>query len=680
MKASEPAAPHDAAGDSAAQLRTLGSVRNIVLWHTSPDGSVDRDNPSWQAYTGQSRSDYQGWGWTEAIHPEDRPTVVADWLAAVRAVQSVEFSYRLRRHDGEYRVVSAQGAPVMEEGRVLEWVGICIDLSAAIRIESDLAANREQLQLLDRLGEATRSLTDATAVMATTARILGEHLKATRCAYADVEADNNRFTIRSDWALPGVPSSAGVYALDLFGPQAANNLRQGRHLVLHDVDAELGEQGGAPMFNAIGIKAVICAGLVKEGRLVAMMAVHQSTPRRWTAQDVAIVAEVVDRSWAHIERVRDSAALREQDRRKDQFLATLAHELRNPLAPMMYALATLEQSADPVSQSRARGVLRRQTSHMARLIEDLLDIARINSGLVHLQRRSVSLSGLLEEAVETARPSLQAARHRLDLQLPDPDILLDADPARIVQVLSNLLSNAVKYTPEGGEIRIAGRADGALAVVEVTDNGIGIASQDQELVFQMFTQLPRAGGENNGGLGIGLSLVRSLVALHGGRVSVHSAGRDRGTTFTVDLPIAATVPAPAASPGDRPSRAESPSALDILVVEDNDDGREMLVEALLGSGHRAWGAQDGFEALRLADAHRPQVVLLDLGLPGIDGIEVARRLQSDGQRGVRLIALTGWGSAADRARTQAAGFHAHLTKPVDLEALLEVLEGSVVTG
>ncbi len=668
---SRPRKPEPTAGAGDARLRTLSSVRSIVLWHTDADGSVRRDNPSWQAYTGQSRAEYQDHGWLDAIHPDDRAAVHATWQRAVATGQAMETTYRLRRHDGEYRTVSAQGAAVLEGGRVREWVGLCVDITATMQVEAALRANEERLALLDRVGEATRVLPDATDIMATTARLLGEHLKATRCAYADVEPDGDRFTIRSDWSLPGVPSSAGVYSLALFGPQATHDLRRGEHLVVNDVDAELGDAGGARMFNAIGIKAIICAGLVKDGRLVAMMAVHQATPRRWTAQDVAIVAEVVDRCWAHIERVRDAAALREQDRRKDEFLATLAHELRNPLAPMTYALALLDHAADEAARRRAREVLARQTGHMARLVDDLLDISRINRGLIRLQRRRVALRELVQQAVETARPLVDAPRHHLTVQLPDPGLEVDADPTRLVQVVSNLLANACKYTPDGGAIRVAAYADGAQAVVEVADNGIGIPPADQARIFQMFTQLPHSAGKAKGGLGIGLSLVKALVDLHGGRVAVHSDGLDQGTRFSVTLPAltAGAAAGDPAAPGDTAPAA----SLAVLVVEDNDDGRETLVTLLRHMGHAAEGAPDGESALQRVQQRRPQVVLLDIGLPGMDGVEVARRLRAQGHDGLRLVAVTGWGGAADRARTAAAGFDAHLTKPVEPGALLALL-------
>ena len=536
------------------------------------------------------------------------------------------------------------------------------------------SASEERLRLLDRMGQATRAMTDAMQIMAVTARMLGEHLGVTRCAYADVEADNDRFTIRSDWSADGVASSAGVYSLDLFGPQATTSLRHGRNLVVHDVDRELGDDGGGRMFNAIGIKAVICAPLVKDSRLVALMAVHDATPRHWSEADIAIVGEVVDRCWAHIERVRDAAMLREQDRHKDEFLATLAHELRNPLAPMRYALAMMRLSGDPTQGRQARDILERQVNHMARLIEDLLDQSRINRGLIELRPERVSLALLMEQAAEAARPAIEAAGHRFELHLPVPDVELDADPARLVQVIGNLLNNAAKYTPDGGHIRLAAWRAGERAVLEVVDTGVGIPRDQQGRLFQMFTQLHHTAHRAKGGLGIGLSLVRSLVQMHGGQVRVASDGLDAGSTFTVDLPLPAPL-AEAPAVASAPPAQAGPSGRRILVVEDNPDGLESLVALLELLGYAAAAAQDGPAALSVAAGFAPELVLLDLGLPGMDGYDVVRALRAEPRHaGVILVALTGWGAEQDRARTAQAGFDHHLTKPVDpdqLEAFLE---------
>ncbi|RYY82537.1 MAG: response regulator, partial [Comamonadaceae bacterium] len=503
-------------------------------------------------------------------------------------------------------------------------------------------------------------------VMQVTAQLLGEHLSATRCAYADVDPDNDRFTIRSDWS-PGVPSSVGVYSLDLFGPQAASNLRSGRQLVVEDVDRELGDDNGGRMFNAIGIKAIVCAGLVKHGRLVAMMAVHQAVPRRWADDELSVINDVVERCWAHIERVRGAALLRDQDRRKDEFLVTLAHELRNPIAPMLYAVALMKREKDPARLGRRIDVIERQAGHLVRLVDDLLDVSRISRGVIALQREVVDIGPLLAQAVETATPVLEAARHRLVVQLPEQLAPVHADPARLVQIVTNLLNNAAKYTPDGGEVRLSCSVQGPRVVIEVADNGLGIPAEDQVRLFDLFTQLPHTGSKAHGGLGIGLSIVKSLVELHGGTVGVRSAGLNAGSTFRLELPLAvATV----ASHGSvEPATATHRGR--ILVVEDNPDGLRTLVELIEAHGHDVTGVADGREAVRVAGQWGPDLVLLDLGLPLMDGYEVAARLRSDPVLArTRIVALTGWGTAQDRARTAAAGFDAHLTKPIAPERLL----------
>ncbi|RZL61542.1 MAG: response regulator, partial [Variovorax sp.] len=576
------------------------------------------------------------------------------------------------KEDGRVRWVAAKGRGLFDDaGRCTRAIGTATDIT--VRKETEILQHTAQrrLDVLNRIEQGTRPLVDAVEVMTVTARLLGEHLGATRCAYADVEADNDRFTIRSDWS-PGVPSSAGVYSLDLFGPQATSNLRSGRPLVVEDVDRELGEDQGGRMFNAIGIKAIVCAGLVKRDRLVAMMAVHQAVPRRWTDDELQLIAEVVERCWAHIERVRDAAVLREQDQRKDEFLVTLAHELRNPIAPMLYAIALAKRDTDPARHGQRLEVIERQARHLVRLVDDLLDVSRISRGVVELKREVVDLALLLSQAVESATPALETARHRLTVTLPDGPALVDADPARMVQIVTNLLNNAAKYTPDGGDIRLSAWTEEQQVIVELQDNGLGIPLEDQVRLFQLFTQLPHTGSKSHGGLGIGLSIVKSLVEMHGGTVRVHSAGLNQGSTFRIELPRVAsvappvaTIPAFAAASGGR-----------VLVVEDNPDGLRTLVDLIGSSGYAVRGAADGPEALSLAGDWPPDLVLLDLGLPQMDGYQVAARLRGDlGLTRTRLVALTGWGSAQDKARTQAAGFDAHLTKPVNPEELLRAIAG-----
>lgn len=655
-----------------AQAEALSSV--MLLWATSLEGDVTAVNPSWERFTGQAPRDYMGSGWLDAVHPGDSLAARESWRQAVASQERLVTRYRLRRSDGEYRLMAVVGTLVLEGGMASGWVGSCQDITESHRSEVTLRQSEERLRFLDGFGQSTRTLVDASEIMAITARQLGEYLGATRCAYADVEPDGDTFTIRADWSRAGVPSSAGLYSLTLFGTQAMHNLRRGVDLVVNDVDRELGDEGGARMFNAIGIKAIVCAPLVKAGKLVAMMAVHQANPRIWTEQELTVISEVVDRCWAHIERVRATSLLREQDRRKDEFLATLAHELRNPLAPMRYAIAIMERVPAGSGQAmQAQRIINRQVDMMARLVDDLLDLSRINRGMIELRKEPVDLRELLAQAVETSHSAMESAGHDLQTSWPPEPLMVEGDRARLIQIASNLLNNAAKYTPQGGHVRIAAWAAGNRAVVEVADNGVGIPPQEQGKLFQMFTQLPHTASRSQGGLGIGLSLVKKLVQMHEGVIRVYSAGLDQGSTFTVELPLIS------AQATTLPSHSLDGGAVEggrrVLVVEDNDDGRESLVSLLELMGYQVAGAADGLEGLETALRWRPHIALLDLGMPLMDGLTLAKEMRTKPElKGLRLVALTGWGTMADRDRTRAGGFDEHVTKPIDPDDLQSLLE------
>lgn len=534
-----------------------------------------------------------------------------------------------------------------EAGDIAGVFCVCSETTGKIR------SQQERLRLLDVIGEATRLADEPQAIMEHSTRLLGEYLKVTRVAYADLEPDNDRFTIRHDWRVEGAISTVGVYSLDLFGSRATSNLRIGRTLMIDDVDRELTADDGANMFNQIGIKAIICCPLVKQGRLVAMMAVHQERPRTWSADDVALVETVVDRCWAHIERVRSMEALREADRRKSEFLATLAHELRNPLAPIRNALELLRLSGDkPAMLERVRGTMERQVDQMVHLINDLLDIARISSGKMVLQIERVDMQSVIASAVETSLPLIEAGGHELALDLPDAAIWVDVDTVRLSQVLSNLLSNASKYTPQHGRIGISARISGDAVVIDVSDTGIGIATHDLERVFDMFSQAPHSIGISKGGLGIGLSLVRRLVSLHGGSVSASSAGAGHGSTFTIRLPCMSAAPAGTpVSVAEPPGVAANAVQLRILVADDNADAADTLSLVLREKGHEVHVAYGGEDAVRMGTSIVPDLVFLDPGMPHIDGYETARALRAlPALAEARLVALTGWGAQEDRAR------------------------------
>ncbi|MBQ5942616.1 ATP-binding protein [Massilia sp. AB1] len=602
------------------------------------------------------------WNGSAALMDTVRASVAS---AAQGATVRHELPYFIA--DGSRRWTDVVFTPVTgSRGELLSVAATGADITERRQVE-------ERLRLLDAIGEATRIAAEPKAIMQEATRLLGEHLGVTRVAYADLEADNDRFTIRHDWTVPGAISTAGVYSLDLFGSRARDNLRVGRTLLIGDVDTELASGDGYEMFNQIGIKAIICCPLVKGGKLVAMMAVHQDTPRAWTAGEIALVEAVVERCWAHIERVRSTEALRDADRRKSEFLATLAHELRNPLAPVRNGLEILRMSASPAVSLRVREMMERQVNHMVHLINDLLDIARVSSGKLVLQKSLVDLREVIGTAVETSQPLIDGAGHTLDLELPGAPMPIEADAVRISQVLSNLLSNAAKYTPAGGHIAITARVLDGVAEVEVADNGIGIAPESLGAVFEMFSQVARSIDRSAGGLGIGLSLVRRLVELHGGSVTAVSAGPGQGSLFTVRLPLAGQ----AADAGHRtelPQAAGAGRRLRVLVADDNADAADSLCSLLQIAGHETRTAYDGVNALEVAAGFHPELVFLDIGMPRMDGYEAARRMRElPGMRDVLLAALTGWGAAEDRARSREAGFDHHLLKPAQPAEVQAVL-------
>ncbi len=392
--------------------------------------------------------------------------------------------------------------------------------------------------------------------------------------------------------------------------------------------------------------------------------------RYWFQNSIAKTEDGVVVWFADItERKRVESELRELDHRKDEFLAVLAHELRNPLAPIRQAAAIASSPRRTESQLRwSQGVIERQVRHMARLLDDLLDVSRITRGTLELRRERLDIRTIVEAAVETSQPLLEAKQHKLNIVLAEALPPLEGDGLRLAQVLSNLLSNAAKYTDAGGRIDLTVQVEAANLVFRVTDNGIGIEAEALPRMFQMFSQLQPALERSEGGLGIGLALVKGLVGLHGGTVQVSSNGAGCGSEFTVRLPLH---PEPVAAPGepDAAPLAEPVCARRILVVDDNSDAAESLALLLKLDGHEVRTAFDAEHALTIAATFRPQLAILDIGLPQRNGYELARDLQQSGVERPVLVAVTGWGQAEDRARAREAGFDEHLTKPVDPEAV-----------
>jgi signal transduction histidine kinase/ActR/RegA family two-component response regulator len=375
-------------------------------------------------------------------------------------------------------------------------------------------------------------------------------------------------------------------------------------------------------------------------------------------------------------------ALTESDRRKDEFLATLAHELRNPLAPIRSATHILRAMLPPTPQLHwARDVIDRQVTQMARLIDDLMDVSRITRGVFDLRREHVALDEVIRGAVETSRPLIDASGHELVVHLPPESLYLDADTIRLAQVFANLLNNAAKYTAPGGRIAVSVAREPALVSVTVQDSGIGIPTDMLTRVFEPFTQLDRSLERSRGGLGIGLALARRLVEMHGGTIEAHSSGPGEGSRFVVRLPLSAQQGIP--RPPSHESRVPTPAVgrHRILVADDNSDSATSLSILLNEAGYEVRTAGNGVQALETAEQFRPDIALLDIGMPQLNGYDVARQLRKQpwGRRAL-LIAVTGWGGADHRQQTTQAGFDHHLTKPVDPAALTRLLASMLAEG
>ncbi|MBQ5946009.1 ATP-binding protein [Massilia sp. ST3] len=577
-----------------------------------------------------------------ALHPDDVPLIQARLAEAASQGGGYDATFRIRLPGGAWRWAIARGHVDQDaRGAAVRIRGVVIDATRQIEVEQQLRVTEERYRtLFDSIDEGLcviEMLYDS---------------KGQPADYRFLEAN------------PAFVKHTGLR--DAVG-RTMRQLAPRHESHWFEIYGRVAESGEPVRF-------------VNEARELGRWYDVYATrlgPAEW--RRVAILfTDITERRRSEDALRKMASDLSEANRLKTEFLATLAHELRNPLAPIRSGLQFIRRAPeDAEAVTRVHEIMDRQLGHLVHLVDDLLDVARITRGQVELKRERVDLAAVLSSAVETSMPQIEAARHYLDVRMPAEPLLLDADPTRLTQVVSNLLNNAARYTPRGGRIVLAAERDGGQAVIAVSDNGIGIAPESLEDVFKMFTQVGQDQQPGAGGLGIGLSLVRSLVELHGGSVRAASAGTNAGSVFTVRLPLHAelaeappVVPAPDAARHAPPGHA----GLSVLVVDDNRDAAETLSALLDLLGHSAPVANDGHQALRMLPSLRPQVVFLDLGMPGLSGYEVAAAIRAEARyAGIKLVALTGWGGEADRARTAAAGFDLHLTKPATLEAIQEVL-------
>jgi signal transduction histidine kinase/CheY-like chemotaxis protein len=443
---------------------------------------------------------------------------------------------------------------------------------------------------------------------------------------------------------------------------------------LADERTSLVLDSGRSLRLGFALRHVTIFPLRARGRLLGALVLGSSVTRASGPADLALAADLAGRTAIALDNAVLYSGIQDADQRKDEFLAMLAHELRNPLAPIRNALSVLRRLVpqEGVVQ-RSHDIIDRQVEHLTRMVDDLLDVSRLMEGKIRLERERLELATIIERAVETARPYIEAHDHQLSVEIPPAPLYVDGDSVRLAQVFANLLNNAAKFTPPGGKIVLVAERDGTDVRVRVRDNGGGIPSEVLPHIFDLFTQANRSLARSEGGLGIGLTVVRSLLESHGGSVEARSGGAGKGSEFTVRLPAAADVPQAEPLPATAAS-PELPHGLRILLVDDNADSSEALETLLLLDGQQVRHASDGATALQIARDFKPQLVLCDLGLPGMDGYEVIRRLwaQSGDEMPV-VAAVTGYARDEDRRRTQEAGFDYHLAKPIGPDALRALL-------
>jgi PAS domain S-box-containing protein len=652
--------------DSERRLRLFAENLDDVLWMTRPgDGAALYVSPAYERVWGRRMADLYAnpHDWIDGIHPDDRARV-AQAFAQHGFAGGYDEEFRVVQPDGTIRWVRDRGFPLRDEaGALICAAGIAEDVTerraAAARIE-------QEEQRYRRIFEQTATSTWELDLALTRERVaalraegitdLVAHLEARPAALAALLG-----TVRVRSVNPVTLQMLGARSPEELALRPGELLTPASRAVFAGMLQHLAE-GRATLEQETSIRTL-------DGRTL-----HVLARARLPAPDEP--ADQVLLSLLDVTAMKDAeAVLREANQRKDEFLAMLAHELRNPLAPIRNAAEALRlaHSEEPVVRW-ARDLIERQVSHLAHIVDDLLDVSRIVQGKVSLHRAPLDVRAVVRSAVETNRSVIDARGQALVLLLPDEPLPVEGDFVRLAQVVGNLLTNAAKYTPEGGRVTVSAASEHGQIVVRVRDTGEGIGRELLPQVFDLFTQAHRTIDRSQGGLGIGLTVVKRLVEMHGGEVAVTSEGPGRGSEFTVRLPrVEAPVIAPRTPAADTQSlRPGGP--VRVLVVDDNHDAVESLAELLRLSGYAVKTAPDGVSALGMAESFRPEVALLDLGLPGMDGFELARRLRAlPVTADAMLVAVTGYGREEDVRAARTAGFDHHLVKPVDLPALRELL-------
>jgi PAS domain S-box-containing protein len=677
--------------DSEERFRSLMEQAPFSIQVFSPDGRTIRVNRAWEELWGVRFEQIEGYNILD-----DRQLEAKGVLHFVRQgfggraarIPAIEYNPNetipdITQQDDPRRWLSAVIYPLKDgDGNVREVVLIHEDISGQKKAEEGLRQSRAQLSAelstMSQLHELSTRLLACHDLPAALHEVLDAAIDLLGAAFGNIQLHEPKTGTLLIAAQRGFEKDflSHFQAVRTDDEAACGRaMRSGKRVIIEDVQTDAAYEPHREAAAAAGFQAVQSTPLrSRKGELLGMLSTHFRRPHRPPERDLRVLDLYARQAADFIERLQIEEALREADRRKDEFLATLAHELRNPLAPIRNSLEVLKMPrVDAAMAQRSREMIERQVHQLVRLVDDLLDVSRVTRGKIDLRREQVELATVVARAVETAQPLIEMQGHELEISVPPESLLVEADPVRLAQVVGNLLTNAAKYTEPSGRIRLTARRDGGLAALSVLDNGIGIAPDMLPHVFDLFVQADYASTKAQGGLGIGLTLVRNLVELHGGVVEARSRGLGEGSEFIVKLPLTSR------SGPDRGERAcvgeDAPAlGLRLLVVDDNGDAAASLSTLLQLQGHEVRIADNGPIALEIAAAFRPDMLFLDLGMPGMDGYEVARRVRkTPGLETTPITALTGWGQIEDRRRTAEAGFNHHLVKPPDLLTLTNLL-------
>ncbi len=686
------AAPRDDAG----RFRQLAETIAAFTWIADSEGHVRYVNDRWFDYTGIERDGREQIIASGNVHPDDAQRSREAWLHAVAHGTEHRLEVRIRRRDGMYRWFESRAVPLKDSsGRVTQWFGATTDIDERKRAEeiaafmsrasSELAQLSDYRETLRRISDfAIPTFADWCGIFLTAEDGSVERLKVSNQDPERVRllhAMRERYPYRPDDPIgPGkvLRTGSSCWSENMTEETLASFAHDATHLA---------------MLKQLNFRSWVCVPIRLQRRIGgAMSFVMTDSGRVYSeaqlrvAEDLAHRVSIAIENHALVAALRDSdqrksellEQLREEHRRKDEFLAMLAHELRNPLAPIRNSVHILRAKGPPVPELEwARDVIDRQVQHMSRLVDDLLDVSRVSQGKIELRRDRMPLSAAVGSAMEACRPLIEESRHQLSVSMPMEPIHVDADPTRLSQVIANLINNATKYTDPPGRIWVNVDREGDLAVIRVRDNGIGIPPDMLARIFDVFTQVDRSLDRAQGGLGIGLTLARRLVEMHGGTLEAFSEGLGKGSEFTVRLPLLAQARArPQQEP--EPVIASAGPRARVLVVDDNRDAADTLAVLLRSRGHEVRTAYDGVEGVGAASAFKPDVVLLDVGLPKLHGHDVAREIRRQRGASVLLIAITGLGQQEDRRLSKEAGFDHHLTKPASIDTLERLIAHAAI--